>query len=192
MEWTIPLLVYVVVQFIAFLLVLVATPLDMFRFKPQNPNFTGCLTLWGFTNSCGSVVYDSTLFEVWEGCPHHLSGFHAAEAFAIISILVYGAAFVLGVLMLFCRFILRWVCLGLNIVGAITVCIVWAIIVVIFFNGEGEDCPDLQSISNYGAGFGLFLAAWVLDILNIFVLLLSICTTVTTESGQVEQTEGKL
>ncbi|XUY37206.1 amastin-like surface protein, putative [Leishmania panamensis] len=192
MEWSIALLVYVVLQFIAFLLVLVATPLDMFRFKPQVPNFRGCLTLWGFTNSCGSVLYNGTVYDVWDECPRHLMRFHAAEAFAIISIFVYGTAFVLGVIMLFCCSILRWVCLGLNILGAITACIVWATMVVIYFNGEGNDCPPLRRLTHYGAGFGLFVAAWVLNLINIFVLLLSICTPVTTESNQVEQTEGKL
>ncbi|XQJ30503.1 Amastin surface glycoprotein, putative [Leishmania guyanensis] len=118
--------------------------------------------------------------------------FRVAEAFAIISILVYGAAFALGVIMLFCCPIGRWICLALNIVGAVAVCVVWATMVVTFFYDEGAFCPALQRFCHYGAGFALFVIAWVLDVLNIFVLVLSIGTTVTTESGQVEQTEGKL
>ncbi|XQJ30430.1 amastin-like surface protein, putative [Leishmania guyanensis] len=192
MELNIPLLLYAVVQFVAFIFVLVATPLEVFRFKPHVTNITGCLTLWGYNAKCSSASNDGTLYDVWEECPGHLMRFHAAEAFAIISIFVYGAAFVLGVIMLFCGSILRWICLGLNIVGAITVCIVWATMVRSYFNDDGEECPALQSVTVYGAGFALFVAAWVLDVINIFILLLSIGTTVTTESGQVKQTEVKL
>ncbi|SYZ65087.1 amastin-like_surface_protein [Leishmania braziliensis MHOM/BR/75/M2904] len=48
MKWNVPILIYAIVQFIAFLLVLVATPIDMYRFRPQyiTPNTT-VVTLWG-------------------------------------------------------------------------------------------------------------------------------------------------
>ncbi|XUY37211.1 amastin-like surface protein, putative [Leishmania panamensis] len=192
MEWNIALLLYAVVQFIAFFCVLVATPLDMFRFRVNFFNITGCLTLWGFKDKCSDISHNFTVYRVWDECPGRLRLFRAVEAFAIVSILVYGTAFVLGVVMLFCRLILRWICLGLNIAGAITVCFVWASMVVAFLRDGDGPCPALQIFAQYGVGFALFVVAWVLDIINIFLLVLSIGTTISTESGQVEQKEGTL
>ncbi|AIN97602.1 amastin-like surface protein, putative [Leishmania panamensis] len=192
MELNIPLLLYAVVQFVAFIFVLVATPIGIFRVTKNHTIAHGVISLWGAKVDTGNSTLFDPISDFWSECPGHLLRFRLAEAFAIISIFVYGAAFVLGVIMLFCGSILRWICLGLNIVGAITVCIVWATMVRSYFNDDGKECPALQSVTVYGAGFALFVAAWVLDVINIFILLLSICTTVTTESGQVKQTEVKL
>nr|CAJ2471760.1 unnamed protein product [Leishmania braziliensis] len=172
MELNTPLLVYAVLQFIAFFLVLVGTPLDMFRFNSLTRSVTRCLTLWGYKERCSSSSIDSPLNVVWEECPARLRRFHVAQAFAIVSILVYGAAFVLGVIMLFCCSFLRSVCLTLNIVGVATLCVVWVAMTMTFSKDEGGICVDFQSVSHYGAGFALLVTAWVLDILNIFILLL--------------------
>ncbi|CAJ1039105.1 putative Amastin surface glycoprotein [Leishmania shawi] len=192
MEWNIALLVYVVLQFIAFLFVLVATPLDMFRFKPNFRRIEGCVTLWGHKTVCNSMFYDRNLYEAWGICPSRLMRFRVADAFAIISIVVYGAAFILGVIMLFCCSCLRFVCVLLNIVGAVTVCVVWATMVVTFFKDDDEDCPALQGFAQYGVGFALLIIAWVLDVINIIFLVLSMTTAALSASGQVEQEERKL
>nr|CAJ2471315.1 unnamed protein product [Leishmania braziliensis] len=192
MEFNIALLVYAVVQFFAFLFVLVATPLDMFRFRMNFFNITGCMTLWGLKNTCNSISHNITVYTVWADCPVRLRLFRAAGALAIISIFIYGAAFVLGVVMLFYRLILRWICLGLNIAGAISLFFIWVTMVITFLRDDDGPCPDLQRFTQYGVGFALFVVAWVLDIINILLLVLSIGNTISTESGQVEQKEGTL
>ncbi|CAJ1023351.1 putative Amastin surface glycoprotein [Leishmania utingensis] len=171
MERNIALLLYAILQFIAFLLVLVATPLDMFRSQNGQP-LQGCLTLWGFKYNCSSLGKDVVISTVWNSCPRRLMLFHAAEAFAIVSIFLYGMAFILGVVMLLCSFNLRYVCLGLNIVGAITLCVVWAAMAMTYLKEDGGPCPAMRTLLNYGVGFTLLIIAWVLDIINIFFLLL--------------------
>ncbi|XQJ30505.1 Amastin surface glycoprotein, putative [Leishmania guyanensis] len=182
MELNIALLIYAVVQFIAFFLVMFATPIDMFVFKPQfRSGRTPAVTLWGLKNKGFGTKYSRSIYELWSDCPGRLMRFRVAQVLAIISILVYGTAFVLGVTMLFCCPYLRFVCVALNIVGAVTLCIVWASMVVTYRNEDPPACIRESFLSNYGAGFVLLVVAWVLDILNIFVLLLPFHITVFRE-----------
>nr|CAJ2471558.1 unnamed protein product [Leishmania braziliensis] len=175
MAWSIALLVYVVLQFVAFMFVLVATPIDMYRFRIGSVHSffpDHCITLWGVKVVCSNLAYESSSDAEWALCPTRRDRFRAAQAFAVISIFVYLAAFLLGVIMLFCCRYLRWVCLALNCFGAVTVCIVWVAIVVSYNRDDGDDCFVVAEFYNYGIGFFLLLVAWVLDILNIPVLLL--------------------
>ncbi|KAG5493074.1 hypothetical protein GH5_01803 [Leishmania sp. Ghana 2012 LV757] len=173
MECKIGLILYVILQFIAFLLVLVGTPLDMFRGSGEQViNKKACITLWGFKNDCHSSKYDNRSDELWASCPGRRSRFRAAQAFAVISIFVYGAGCLLGLLSLYCCYWLRWVCLGLNILGIVTLCITWASMVVVFHDSEGDMCHNLDSEAKLAAGFALLLTAWCLDIIDILFLFL--------------------
>nr|CAJ2466008.1 unnamed protein product [Leishmania braziliensis] len=192
MEWNIPLLVYAVLQIIAFFCVLVATPIVIFRMNEAGSNVTGFISLWGTTFIVGDLSIFSSSSDVWSACPGRLMRFRVAQALAVFSILVYGAAGALGVIMLFCCPLLRWVCLTLNIVGAVTVCVVWAAMVLTYFTDEGRTCPDLQSFTVYGAGFALLVAAWVLDLINIVFLALPFHIVVFRElDGANENLEEK-
>ncbi|CAG9582042.1 putative amastin-like surface protein [Leishmania major strain Friedlin] len=182
MAYSIPLVVYVVVQFVALLLVLVGTPVDMFR-MPSTGFDTSCITLWGERFTCTSSGYFSYIDETFHNCPQRLTHFRIAQAFAIISIFVYFAAFVMGLVLLYGCTIHRWVCLALNIVGAVTLFIVWAAMVVTYNKGESPRCPPLKEVSYYAAGFVLFLLAWILDILNMIILLLP-CTVPATKANE--------
>ncbi|XQJ30361.1 amastin-like surface protein, putative [Leishmania guyanensis] len=190
MAWGIALLVYVAVQFVAFFLVLVATPIDMFRSRNRTGHLPmECVTLWGYKLDCYSTAYDIPTDILWRLCPARRNRFRVAEGFAVISVFVYGAAFVLGVIMLFCCRFLRWVCLALNCVGAVTVCIVWASMVVTYNRDEGPICPAWRTRDTYAAGFVFFLLAWLLDLFNIPVLLLLPQDSDSAESGK--ETENK-
>ncbi|CAJ1021971.1 Amastin surface glycoprotein, putative, partial [Leishmania shawi] len=142
------LIVYVIVQFFAFFFVLFGTPLDMFRLRnsPSSLDRVTVLKLWGLTSGVFSIRYGLSTDERWRNCTSRLNRFRLAQAFALISIFVYGTAFVLGVILLFCCSYLRWVCLALNIVGAVTVCVVWAAMVVTFYRDESFDCPELKRL----------------------------------------------
>ncbi|CAJ1007779.1 putative Amastin surface glycoprotein [Leishmania naiffi] len=187
MEWNIALLVYVVLQFIAFMLVLVATPIDMFR-SNNGQGGVQCVTLWGSKANCNGITNDRTISSLFVMCPRRLRLLRAAEAFAIVSIFIYGAAFMLGVVVLLCSSNLRLVCLVLNIVGAVTVCFVWAVIAVTYLTEDGG-CSALRTLLQYGAGFALLIIAWLLDVINVLFLVLSMSTTVSSEDRQVEQKE---
>nr|CCM20292.1 Putative amastin-like protein [Leishmania guyanensis] len=147
----------------------------MYRFRigsvgTHYPNH--CITLWGIKAVCSNLAYESSSDVHWELCPLRRDRFRMGQAFAVISIFVYGMTFVLGVIMLFCCRWVRWVCLTLNIVGAVTLCIVWVAMVVSYYRNDGNDCIVVANFYNYGIGFFLLLVAWVLDIANIPVLLL--------------------
>nr|CAJ2471608.1 unnamed protein product [Leishmania braziliensis] len=190
MAWSIGLLIYVVVQFVAFLLVLVATPIDMYWFRnPDGDSPNECITLWGLKITCSGSSYDFDSDGLWESCPPRRDRFRVSEAFAVISVLVYCAAFVLGVIMLFCCRYLRWVCLALNSVGAVTLWIVWACMAVAYHKNEGLHCQPIKEFYTYGAGFVLLVLAWLLDILNIPVLLFLCQDSGSGENGK--ETENK-
>ncbi|CAJ1992532.1 Amastin surface glycoprotein [Leishmania donovani] len=170
---SIPVIVYVVLQFAAFLLVLAGTPLDIFR--GVAPEILGhkmvCVTLFGLKVDCYNKTYLETTEELWADCFNRLNRFHAAQAFAIISILVYFAAFTFGLLLLFCCPCLRWVCLALNVAGILTLCVVWAAMVVTYYTDDSADCVKAKDEFTFGIGFDLLMAAWCLDIINMIVML---------------------
>ncbi|CAJ1986451.1 Amastin surface glycoprotein [Leishmania donovani] len=172
MTYRIGMLLYALLQFFAFLFVLVGTPIDMFR--PHGTSrfcSTPCLTLWGYKNECFNTAYDSWADDLWANCPDRRLQFRVAQALAVISIVVYGLAFILGFIMLFCCFCLRWVCLTLNILGSATLGVVWALMVVAYYKDDGNCCPMLSSRFDFGLGFILLVSAWSLDVLGIIVLL---------------------
>ncbi|CAG9569381.1 amastin-like protein [Leishmania major strain Friedlin] len=173
MACRIGMLLYVISQFLAFLFVLVGTPIDMFRVKGLGRFAnTPCLTLWGGKEECYSTKYDVSYDELWANCNDRLLQFRVAEALAVISIFVYGLAFILGFIALFCCLCFRWVCLTLNILGIGTLGVVWALMVVVYYKDDGLLCPRVSSRFDFGFGFILLLVAWSLNIINIVLLLL--------------------
>nr|CAJ2471888.1 unnamed protein product [Leishmania braziliensis] len=171
MEWNLMLLLYAVLQIIAFLLVLVATPLEMFRITDNLSVVNGYYSLWGSHQSVGNLSFFSSSATLWSACPGRLMRFRLAQALAVLSIFIFGAAAALGVVMLFCCPLLRWICVMLNIVGAVTVCVVWAAMVLTYFTNEGRTCPALMTLTKFSVGFALLVAAWVLDLINITFLV---------------------
>ncbi|XQJ30457.1 Amastin surface glycoprotein, putative [Leishmania guyanensis] len=60
----------------------------------------------------------------------------------------------------------------LNIVGAVTLCLVWTAMVMTYITDEEPFCPEEKRYHTYGSGFVLIVLAWILDLLNIVSLLL--------------------
>ncbi|CAM37353.1 amastin [Leishmania braziliensis MHOM/BR/75/M2904] len=174
---------YAIFQFIAFIFVLVATPLDMFRVKDLGRfGSTPCLTLWGGKENCNDLKSDTSYHELWSFCPGRLARFRMAEVFAVISIFVYGLAALFGFIVLFCCSFFHWICLALNITGVVTVCVVWVLMVFDYYNAE-DLCPAINTRFDFGNGFGLFVAAWCLNLVNTVLLLLQCRARDPSESG---------
>ncbi|CAJ02247.1 amastin-like protein [Leishmania major strain Friedlin] len=164
--------IYVVLQLIAFVAVMVGTGVDMFYNKPEHSSGARvCITLWGAKTDCRKPKITNPSSVRWALCPIRLNNFRLCQVFAIISILVYGAAFLFGFLLLYCCSGFRWLCLALNIVGATTACVVWAVMVVTYRLPEPK-CLELSDGYNFGVGFSLFVFAWILDIVDIIFLML--------------------
>ncbi|CAJ1992522.1 amastin-like surface protein [Leishmania donovani] len=185
MAYNITVIVYVVVQFVAFLLVLVGTPSDMFLL-PDTAVGAVCFSLWGYRLTCSSSGYYKYVGKQWQDCPPRITRFRVAQGCAIISILVYGGAFMLGFILLFCCSLLRWVCLALNVVGMVTSCIVWAAMARTYNQYDGILCFPVKRFGKYAAGFVLFVIAWILDIINIILLLLP-CTITDAPQDKTEE-----
>nr|CAJ2472096.1 unnamed protein product [Leishmania braziliensis] len=173
MEFNPFVIVYSILQFIAFLLVLVGTPLDMFRLQ-SSEDFEDrpCLTLWGLKPYCNSIVYSLTSDERFSLCPVRSKRFRISQRLAVVSVVVYCAAFAVGVIMLYCCVYLRWVCLGLNIVGFVTLATLCALMVLSYKTDENPLCPKLRDDYDFGVGFSLFAAALCLDAIDIVFLLI--------------------
>ncbi|CAJ1004986.1 putative Amastin surface glycoprotein [Leishmania naiffi] len=167
------IIVYLILQFIAFMLVLVGTPLEMFRSRSSSIfNETPCVLLWGLKRSCRSIVYAATSDDLWVMCPSRRTQFRVARVFVVMTIDMYCAAFVLGIIMLCCYACLRWVCLVLNIVGFVTLATLCALMVVAYETDAYPLCPKLKNEFDFSLGFYLFVAALGLDLLNTVVLLI--------------------
>nr|CAJ2467786.1 unnamed protein product [Leishmania braziliensis] len=181
---------YAIFQFIAFIFVLVATPLDMFRVKDLGRfGSTPCLTLWGGKENCNDLKSDTSYLEFRDLCPGRLARFRMAEVFAVISILVYGLAALFGFIVLFCCSFFHWICVALNITGAVTVCVVWVLMVFVYNNAE-DLCPPISTRFNFGNGFMMFVVAWFLNLINIVLLLLQCRDRDPSESGDPSERRG--
>ncbi|CBZ37648.1 amastin-like surface protein, putative [Leishmania donovani] len=182
------LILYVVLQFVAFILLLVGTPLDIFRSNPAGMSKTLiCITLWGFKNDCSSLHSDLTLDDIFHYCPDRLRRFRALQIFVIVSIVVYGAAFIAGFTLLFCFAVLRLTCMALNIVGSVILCVAIVIVAATFSKDDGQNCRRLSSIGyRLGASFFLFVVAWILDIINMIILLLPYTDTESAVDKKAE------
>ncbi|CBZ41002.1 uncharacterized protein [Leishmania mexicana MHOM/GT/2001/U1103] len=119
---------------------------------------------------------------VWRRCGNRLNRIRAAQGCAIISILVYGGAFFASFGILYGYSFIRWVCLALNVVGMIFLCVVWAAVAVTY-NKQERFCRPIKDDGTYGAGFVLFVIAWILDIINTVILLLP-CTVTDSDEDQ--------
>ncbi|CBZ40930.1 uncharacterized protein [Leishmania mexicana MHOM/GT/2001/U1103] len=173
MACSVVVILYVAFQFVAFLLVLVGTPLDMFR--AAAPDILGpklvCVSLWGMKVDCYNTTYIVTTDVLWADCLGRLKLFQAAQAFVIISVLIYFSAFIFGMFLLFCSSTFRWVCLGLNVAGIFTLCVVWAAMVVTYYKDDESDCKKAKDEFTFGIGFDLLITAWCLNIINAILML---------------------
>lgn len=167
------LVVYCILQILAFLFILVGTPIDQFRSKNQDSlGNTNCLTFWGTKTKCYSTEYNGRVTTIFRTCDGRKTRFQAAQAFSIISIGVFLAAALMGLIQLCCCACFRWICLLLNIVGTATACVCWACMVSEYYNSRGALCPKFNTTMKYGAGFALFVVGWVINMVNIVILML--------------------
>ncbi|TPP49081.1 Amastin surface glycofamily protein [Leishmania donovani] len=173
MAYPVGIILYAILQFIAFLFVLVGTPIDMFRGTTKDLfNISLCITLWGSKFECNTIMYAMPTDDQWKFCPTRLQHFRIAEILSIISVFVYALAALLGFIMLCCCSLLRWLCLVFNIAGIVTLGITWGSMVVEYGRNESRFCPPLRKDYKFGVGFALFMVAWVLNLINIVFLLL--------------------
>ncbi|CAG9579196.1 putative amastin [Leishmania major strain Friedlin] len=187
------IIIYAILQFIALLCVMIGTGVDMFHVTPEYSfGVRLCLTLWGEKLDCRKPKVNNPSDTRWALCPNHRNNFRVGQVFAIITIFVYAASVVFGVLWLYYCSGFRWLCLALNIVGAATACVVWAVMAVTYRINNEPLCENLSIAFVFGTGFGLFVFAWILDILDIIFLMRPLQIGESGEgAAPEEQKEGK-
>ncbi|CAJ1986439.1 Amastin surface glycoprotein [Leishmania donovani] len=152
MAYPVGIILYAILQFIAFLFVLVGTPIDMFRGTTKDLfNISLCITLWGSKFECKTIMYAMPTDDQWKFCPTRLQHFHIAQILSIISVFVYALAALLGFIMLCCCSLLRWLCLVFNIAGIITLGITWGFMVVEYGRNESRFCPLCGRTTSLGS-----------------------------------------
>lgn len=175
-------IIYSILQCIAFLFILVGSPIDQFRAKDTDVfSVKGCLTFWGYKEKCYSLTYNQRPPTLFADCNGRKTRFQAAEAFSIISIALSLLGLIFGFVQLCCCRCLRWVCFVLNLLLVGTVCVCWACMVSEYYNNRSSNdgtasanvnCIRLKDSSKYGAGFALYVTGWGLCFLNMIFILL--------------------
>lgn len=158
---TIIALACLIVQFIVFLFVLVATPVDAFRVK-RNSFTADCFSMWG-RKRCGNHRVIRGLSNKGFGCSGVRSLMDAAAAFAIISIIVTLAALALAILNFIGVFrIANIVALVVAACAFVTILISWACMA----GAKTRTCNGLAPMKayNFAGAFGLMVTAWCLEL----------------------------
>jgi hypothetical protein len=163
-------IIFCVLQFIVFLFVLVSTPIDQLKYKSTS----GCWTFFGYKSRCSNTKLSATGTAAF-GCAHRRDNMNGGAAFAIISIFTTLAAFIFGLLMLLHIACAVLIPLLLTCLSVVTILISWACIAGVYTErmcGDSLIATKMSDFMDYGAGFGLMVTAWCLQIVNVVVLVL--------------------
>nr|ACS87804.1 d-amastin [Angomonas deanei] len=190
------LIIYCIVQFIAFLFTLVGTPIDQFRLNKDDMfSNSPCLTIWGWKTKCISATWNLRTNTLWQNCEDRRDRFRASEGLAIAAIVLSLLATIFGFVMLCCCRCLRWLNLVLNLLATGCGCAVSALMIDAYYNRHDSTSVTelLQNITcgplkenalikgevgtgvthfKYGAGFALYIVGWGLCFINIIFLML--------------------
>ncbi|ORC88731.1 amastin-like surface protein-like protein [Trypanosoma theileri] len=162
------LLLLAIFQTIAFILIVVATPPDVFRSWDSNV----CYSLFGEKKSCGR--YGGSVKSSSWGCERRESTMNAAAAFAIISIAFSLIATIMAFLAYFRLCFVRLGLFIMTLLTAITLLISWACIADVYHKPMCGSSAGLKSTYSYGPAFGLIVFTWVLE---VFLFILAVIVT---------------
>lgn len=170
------MILYTCLEFVAFVLFVVGTPIDMFRRSGEDTlGNTYCISLWGLKKKCYSTTYNYKINTLWELCSGRKNLFKAAEITAILTILILFVCFMLAFLACCCckpcTCCIRLLLVPLTIASIGTGAATWGCMASSYNSSNGK-CPAIKKDWSYGAGFGLLVTAWVINVINMVFLLL--------------------
>lgn len=190
------LIIFLVLQFIAIVLLTVATPLEWFKIKASyGAQLYGsgvtkpvCVTAWGMRHGCGSKHYLDRSF-THTFCYRVRIDFKLVEAFCIMSLGFMVFAFILGIAS--CMQKASKMAVG-GLAGLAMLCalIPWGIVAGMYYQKPccntrdwltvpvktctyensrmaGQDVPPFKDMGKYGSAFGLSVTAWALEFLAV-------------------------
>jgi len=154
------LLIFAAISFIVLLFVVVATPIEFLKIGP------GKLTLWELQINGGGTIKVADL----PVCDAIISRFKAAEAFSIISIFTALLTFLVALVGLAGVMDVKLIGAGLGGATFVFTIIVWTIIADLY-NASHCGTTFKDGGGDYGAGFGLFVTAWCLTVVEVVAIL---------------------
>ncbi|KAH9597037.1 Amastin surface glycoprotein [Trypanosoma melophagium] len=157
------LLLFLIFQTVVFILILIATPLDVFSSRGMG----SCYGLFG-RKRCGGFG-GAVTSSSW-GCSRRHATMNAAAAFAIISIFLSCGATVMAFLMYFHIYYPRLILFILSLLTAITILICWACVATVYNESLCASENGFGASHSYGPGFGLTVFTWILQ---VFTAILS-------------------
>lgn len=164
-------IICVILQFLVFLFVLIATPLDAFRGQ-RSGNQNLCYSMWG-RKFCGANSLNPWKFP-YKGfpCAAIRDLMSTAGAFAIFSILITLIVFVLMVLNI-ARIvrIANMITFIIAIIAVVTTLISWACMA----GANGRKCDGSRGLADYefAGAFGLMVTAWILQMIVCVLVFIS-------------------
>lgn len=167
-------IVCLVVECVVLVLTVVGTPIAQFR--PSGVS-SSCITLWGYKMDCGSTKYTARGISAF-GCGQAKNNMTAAAAFSIMAIVVILFTILWALLRVARLVYVVWMLPILSIVGGFLLLVCWACVAGVYtipmcgFDSAGRRSYHALGY-NYGAGFGLMVAAWVLQCLLVIFLFIS-------------------
>ncbi|ORC88732.1 amastin-like surface protein-like protein [Trypanosoma theileri] len=157
------LLLLAILQAIGFILIVVATPLDLLHTWGTDV----CYGLFGEKKSCG--VYGVSITNTSWGCTRRKVTMIIAASFGIASILFSLIATIMAFLQYFRVFLLRWGLFIITLMTNITLLVTWACVADVFHRRMCGGSTGLGAVYFYGPAFGLIVFTWALELI-IFIL----------------------
>lgn len=165
-------ILFTILEFFAFALVIVGTPIDVFRKDGESSDSnTECLTMWGYKEKCYStsltLKFTSNTFL---NCPSRFRLFQCSQACSIITILLFFMNFLLGLVSCCCaggNCAFTCIIYFFSALAFLTAAAVWIPLSVLFLSGSNDKtsiydlCEALNRNYIYGIGFFLVLSGWV-------------------------------
>ncbi|EPY19089.1 amastin-like surface protein-like protein [Angomonas deanei] len=170
-------ILFAVWQFIALVLLVVGIPLPQFDGgRALSASIPTCINFFGTTKKCNGLDYWQTSGNY--ECKTRGTIMIVGGVFAIISAVLAFIAFIFGILMVANCSCMVCVPFVFVILTLITGLVSWAMVVSTKFSkmcGVGNAKIAPHKNNSYGAGFGLIIAGWVVEVICLGILISLVC-----------------
>lgn len=166
--------VYFILNFIAFVLVTVGTPLGQLMIKkPDGATWPDefhnpCYTLWGIHNDCHKPDYYWRV--EYDQCPARRFRLESAEAFSIIAIF-FTFFQIFAAYMLTAGSEIKTTVLCMTLFTAACTVVPFAVVAALYNTNYCGDWTMTHRNNTYGAGFYVLIASFAVQMIGFFVVL---------------------
>ncbi|GET88967.1 amastin-like surface protein-like protein [Leishmania tarentolae] len=159
-------LIFTIIQLCVLLSVIISTPISQIDSKASKL----CYTFWGMKSDCSKTTYSLKGKLAFGNCAQRRDSMNGGAAFAIISIFTTLVALLFGLLMVIRNPCAVFFPLLFTCISVFTILISWACVAGAL---NIKMCGIKWSLFalEYGAGFGLMVVAFCLQIINVLLLM---------------------